>query len=167
MSYEAFFAGVGGIISGTLLGSLLTYRFQKHLLDRQLDFEHKLLQMQLAAQRTLHGEFMAEFKTVVAALDVLIKNFNEQMNQVKGYFREMTNSVKQFEKQVQLTALTSYANLTVALWEHDEKAMDTAGKAGRGLDMNKWAAFSMVRYEEMIKARKTFERLLKDTGLIE
>ena len=39
MTYEIFFAGVGGTILGTLLGAWFAYRFQKKLLQQQLDFQ--------------------------------------------------------------------------------------------------------------------------------
>jgi hypothetical protein len=87
MSYEAFFAGVGGVVVGAVLGSwltaLLTYNFQKKLLDMQLD-----------AQRKSHEEFIEQCKIAVAALDGLILSFNKQMNEIKGYFVEMRDSLK-------------------------------------------------------------------------
>lgn len=41
MSYEVFFAGVGGTVLGTLLGAWFAYRFQKQLLEQQLDFQRQ------------------------------------------------------------------------------------------------------------------------------
>ncbi len=87
MSYEAFFAGVGGIVLGALLGSWLTARLT-------YNFQKKLLELQLEAQKKSHEEFIVQCKTVVSALDGLIRSFNDQMNQIKGYFVEMKDSLK-------------------------------------------------------------------------
>ena len=76
MTYEAFYAGVGGTVLGTLLGSWLTarltYGFQKRLLQQQLDFQKHLLEQQLAFQkqqaeadaaqrRQIHDEMLSTF----------------------------------------------------------------------------------------------------------
>jgi hypothetical protein len=90
MTYEALFAAVAGavgIVLGALLGSWLT----AHL---TYNFQKKLLDMQLEAQRKSHEEFIVQCKTVVSALDGLIKSFNDQMNQIKGYFVQMRDSLR-------------------------------------------------------------------------
>jgi len=51
MSYEAFFAGVGGIVLGALLGSWLTAKFT-------FDFQKRLLDQQLAAEEKAHRELL-------------------------------------------------------------------------------------------------------------
>jgi len=87
MSYESFFVGVGGIVLGALLGSYLTARLT-------YNFQKKLLDMQLEAQKKSHEEFIIQCKTVVSALDGLIMSVNVQMNQIKGYFVEMRDALK-------------------------------------------------------------------------
>ncbi len=52
MTYEVFFAGVGGTLLGTLIGAWLscrmTFDFQKRLLQQQLDFQKQLADQRLA-----------------------------------------------------------------------------------------------------------------------
>ena len=58
ITYEAFFVGVGGVVLGALIGSLLTYLFQKELLKQQLVFQQKLLDQQLVANEKSHQEHL-------------------------------------------------------------------------------------------------------------
>ena len=51
MTYEVFFAGVGGTLLGALLTCWLTYGFKKRLLEQQLEFQKQLLEQQLAFQK--------------------------------------------------------------------------------------------------------------------
>jgi hypothetical protein len=68
---------------------------------------------------------------------------------------------KNVEEQAELAALTGYANLTLVLWQHNEKEAehDLARKQF-------WVDSAKTRYDEMMKAREIIESRLKEKGLL-
>jgi len=80
---------------------------------------------------------------------------------------ELREQRRQFQKQVDLAALASYANITVALWENNERHSESQKGKGLGEQEQFWAQAAKARYEEMIKARKAFEDLLKDAHVLD
>ena len=80
---------------------------------------------------------------------------------------ELREQRRQFQKQVELAALASYANLTVALWEHNEKQRESQTGKDFGSQEQSWAKAAKDRYDEMMKARKAFEDLLKETHVLD
>jgi hypothetical protein len=66
MTYESFFAGVGAVTFGALLGSWvscrLTYEFQQKLLKQQLDFQREQSEKDAAQRKEIHDETLAAFR---------------------------------------------------------------------------------------------------------
>lgn len=66
MTYEIFFAGVGGTVIGSLIGayiaSRLTYEFQKQLLKQQLDFQKEQAAADALFRKQIHDETIAAIK---------------------------------------------------------------------------------------------------------
>ncbi len=72
---------------------------------------------------------------------------------------EIQEQKAQFRQQVELEALTAYADITRALWENNMKRFEQ--------EKNEfWKNAVESRYQEMMKARAAFERLLKERGLL-
>ncbi len=99
MTYEAFFAGVGGIVLGTLIGAWvscrLTYCFQQRLLQQQLDFQKGLLEQQLAAGQKSHEEWL-KFNLEIARLDTAGgTSLKKQLNFDLGAIEKAITSLKQ------------------------------------------------------------------------
>jgi hypothetical protein len=85
------------------------------------------------------------------------------MNHILGYFAEVRSSLNKFEKYVDLAALTGYANLTLALWQHSEKIADAAPDLHA---KRRWADDAAARYQQMIEALKRLQADLEETGLL-
>ena len=72
MTYETFFAGVGGTVLGSLIGayiaSKLTYGFQKELLKQQLDFQKQQADADAVLRKQIHDETI---KTITYLRDTL------------------------------------------------------------------------------------------------
>jgi hypothetical protein len=88
MTYEAFYAGVGGIVLGTLLGSWLTarltYGFQQRLLQQQLEFQQRLLEQQLAFQKQQADADAAQRKQLHAEVLATFTEFRNMLNTRAG-----------------------------------------------------------------------------------
>jgi hypothetical protein len=65
----------------------------------------------------------------------------------------------QFQQQVELAALTAYADLTRALWENNAKQYEKE-------PTEFWGGAMKMRYEEMMKARDAFTKILKERGVL-
>ena len=65
MTYDVFFAGVGGTLLGTLVGVLiscrLTYGFQKRLLEQQIAFQKQQADLDAAQRNQIHNEMLSVF----------------------------------------------------------------------------------------------------------
>jgi len=55
-----------------------------------------------------------------------------------------------FQKQTELAALSTLAQITHSLWENNR---ETAKAATSGVERQRWEDFSRVRYEELIRIR--------------
>jgi Tfp pilus assembly protein PilN len=62
MNYEIFFGGAGAIVLGSLLTVLLTFRFQKKLLQQQLDFLGKQAAADALLRQQIHNEQIQKIK---------------------------------------------------------------------------------------------------------
>jgi hypothetical protein len=66
LPYEVFFAGVGGIVLGALLGAWisarLTFDFQKRLLRQQLDFQKAQAELDAEFRKQMHEEQLKVFR---------------------------------------------------------------------------------------------------------
>ena len=62
MTYEILFGGAGAIVLGSLLTVILTFRFQKKLLQQQLDFNKKQADADAAQRKQIHNEQIAVIK---------------------------------------------------------------------------------------------------------
>jgi hypothetical protein len=88
---------------------------------------------------------------------------NEAMKQQKKQFEEELREQKlQFERQVELAALTSYSDLTLALWQNNQQNAEREPSRRQF-----WADAAKTRYDEMMVARAAFEKLLKEKGLLQ
>jgi hypothetical protein len=65
----------------------------------------------------------------------------------------------QFRQQAELTALTAYTDITRALWENNMRRFEQEPNEF-------WDNAVKGRYAEMIKAKESFEKVLKERGLI-
>jgi len=76
MTIDTFFAGMGGIILGTILGSLLTakltYDFNKRLLDAQLEANRKSHDEIMNFLRDAHKGFAEQFKNISSSITMAI-----------------------------------------------------------------------------------------------
>jgi hypothetical protein len=82
--------------------------------------------------------------------------------------QEQINQQKvQFEKQVELGALTAYAEITKALWQHNTQESKHADPGNEPGQAQWWQNAAGVRYNEMIKAKEAFEKTLRERGVLE
>jgi hypothetical protein len=76
MTYEIFFAGVGGTVFGSLIGayiaSRLTYEFQKQLLKQQLDFQKAQTEADAILRKQIHDETIEIIKYLRDTLNTKI-----------------------------------------------------------------------------------------------
>jgi hypothetical protein len=66
--YQLLFAGAGATALGTLVGSWLSFRFQKKLLQQQLDFLERIHAEQLAFQDALGEKGVKERTAITRAI---------------------------------------------------------------------------------------------------
>jgi len=62
MTYEILFGGAGAIVLGSLLTVILTFRFQKKLLQQQLDFLQKQAAADALLRQQIHNEQIQKIK---------------------------------------------------------------------------------------------------------
>lgn len=62
MTNEIFFAGAGAIVLGSLLTVILTFRFQKKLLQQQLNFQEKQAAADAILRQQIHDEQITAIK---------------------------------------------------------------------------------------------------------
>jgi hypothetical protein len=72
----------------------------------------------------------------------------------------------QFEKQIELGALTAYAELAKALWQHNTNQAKEAEPGDQPGQAGWWKDAAVVRYNEMIKAKEAFEKTLRARGVL-
>ena len=111
------------------------------------------------------GAVNALFSGLAFAVILCALQFQHQdmIQQEKRFIHESEAQKQQFQKQVELAALSSYADLTLALWQHNEKNRSEEQDRGR---QQFWAESAKTRYEEMMKVRQAFEQMLQDRGVI-
>jgi len=73
----------------------------------------------------------------------------------------------QFEKQVELGALTSYVEIIKALWQHNTDRAKQAEPGNQPGQAEWWQNAAGVRYKEMIKAKEAFEKTLRAQGVLQ
>jgi hypothetical protein len=173
------------VLAGTLLGAWLSFRFgkflqthqlhfeeklqsqqlsfTKRLQSDQLDFEQKLLDQRIEAHEKLHAQLMEQCKAITATLGGFIAMFNQQMNELKGYFEEMRNSMKASEQQTALAALTTYSDIIRALWEHNESRAAEAQRNPK-LDGPFWVKNAKDRYGQLITTLDKLREILGHAG---
>jgi hypothetical protein len=100
------------------------------------------------------------FAVILAAL---LSQHDAAIAQKTQFELEMREASLRFEKQVELSALTAYADVTRALWESNRDRLLAADSPE---ERTKWKDAEGVRYQEMMLARQTFERILKERGIL-
>ena len=94
MTYDVFFAGVGGTVLGALLGAWFAYRFQKKLLDQQLAFQRSLHEESLTFQKA-QGELDAETRRKISNNTLsAIHDAGQHIKFAIGHAAKRTNSDK-------------------------------------------------------------------------
>jgi hypothetical protein len=78
-TYELFFAGAGATALGAALGAWFSYRFQKKLLQQQLDFQEKLHQEQLAFQDAQNEKGVEERTAITLAITGAIDDSGQRV----------------------------------------------------------------------------------------
>lgn len=73
----------------------------------------------------------------------------------------------QFQKQIELGALTAYAEITKALWQHNTNQAKEAEPGDQPGQADWWKNAAVVRYKEMIKTKEAFEKTLRTRGVLE
>ena len=83
MTYEIFFAGVGGTVLGTLIGAWvscrLTYGFQQRLLQQQLDFQKQQAEADALFRKQIHDEELKTLQSIQSSISALGKRLTGQM----------------------------------------------------------------------------------------
>lgn len=88
----------------------------------------------------------------------------ESSRQEKRFTSQLAADKANTAKQLDLEALTSYANLTLALFLNNEKkasAFQTSSK-----EYADWMGKAEIRHKEMVKAKDAFEKLLKEANVL-
>jgi Na+/glutamate symporter len=84
MTYEIFFAGVGGTVFGSLIGayiaSRLTYEFQKQLLKQQLDFQKEQSEADAVLRKQIKDEVIKTIEELRETLRVKIGSVVTQLS---------------------------------------------------------------------------------------
>jgi hypothetical protein len=97
----------------------------------------------------------------------LLAQHIESKKQEARFNQQLSEARTHAGKQIELAALTSYANLTLALFLNNEKHADAAKQRGSFEEENRWRPNAGLRYNEMIKAKEVFEKLLKEAHFLE
>lgn len=99
------------------------------------------------------------FAVIFCSLYAQHEAMKEQKKQFEAELREQK---VQFERQVELAALTSYADLTLALWQNNQQNTERDPSRRKF-----WEDAAEARYDEMMVARAAFEKLLREKGLLQ
>lgn len=82
---------------------------------------------------------------------------------LKAQQKEIEDQRAQFQKQVELSALASYSEITKALWESNMKNVEKMELPKEKEEARKQALY---RYDEMMRARTACEKILMERELI-
>jgi hypothetical protein len=73
----------------------------------------------------------------------------------------------QFQQQIELGALTAYAEIAKALWQHNTDQAKEAEPGEQPGQADWWRNAAVGRYKEMIKAKEAFEKTLRTRGVLQ
>lgn len=118
------------------------------------------------------GEFGDQFGAVNALfsglafaviLAALLAQHEATAKQSKQFEQEMREARTRFEKQVELSALASYGDLTRALWESNRDHLKAATQPE---ERQKWQEAENARYAEMMVVREAFKKIWNERGIL-